>query len=589
MDELLKNSENTENDTYEFSFRKLFTPLTNKKAVIWIIVIGIIVYAGILFNGFVADDFPYIVNNPTLANFNIIDSFGKNLFNSGGYYKPLAALYIGFIYHFFGANPFIYHFSSLLLELGNTILLYFLLKKFTTNTIAFISSILFLVHPMNVESVAYIASSCNLYSVFFGLIALILSMNEHASLRKIFLIFSLILLSILAIESGVLFLILVVFIKFLYYKKQKYQFLIGAFCTLIMYLFLRFSTVGIQLNNYSFVPIHELSLTQRLINIPEIFYFYISTFIFPAKLALSQNWVVKTVDFTHFYSYLLADLIFLLGIFGIGYFVYKRKHHQLRSYVFFVLWFITGIGFLLQIYPLDATVAERWMYLPMVGLIGFMSIVFKNIHIRNTSLKNSVVSIFIVIIIIFSISTMIRNTNWYDDYTLNSHDITVVDDYSKEANLGEDLINNGEYSQALIHTQRSVDLNPFYGNISLVGSNYIYLGNTQKAEIYFSKLKNIPHDVYSSQIVYENLSWYLLTHNPKKAKDFILWSLHYYPKDSILWADLALEEYANHENKNALISIEKAKSIQSTPQISQLYLDILSNKSFEIPTNNSAQ
>ena len=64
-----------------FSFKQFFNPLTTRKVIFIIAVLGFIVFGNALFNNFVADDILYIVNNPQLHQFNILTSFGENAFN----------------------------------------------------------------------------------------------------------------------------------------------------------------------------------------------------------------------------------------------------------------------------------------------------------------------------------------------------------------------------------------------------------------------------------------------------------------------------------------------------------------------------
>jgi hypothetical protein len=81
----------------EFSFKNLFVPLTTKKAIVFIVIIGFIVFANMLLNGFVLDDKTFIVSNPEL-HFNTISSlFSSSLFNSNGRYLPITAFYDSYL------------------------------------------------------------------------------------------------------------------------------------------------------------------------------------------------------------------------------------------------------------------------------------------------------------------------------------------------------------------------------------------------------------------------------------------------------------------------------------------------------------
>lgn len=571
----------------EYSFKNYFIPFTTAKAITWIVIIGFIVYANMLFNGFVLDDFPFIVNNPTITPFNLLSLIGNNIFNSYGFYRLIPSLYFGTMYQFFGVTTFFYHFIQVLLHISIAISVYFFFRKFIRNTIAFILSLIFLVHPMNVESVAYISAVDNPLFLLSGMLGLLLSTNEKITLRKTIFIFSLFFFSLLSKETGFLFIILALILRIFFYKKNVRVYLTLSISTVLFYLILRFKTIGYQPNNFFFFPIHQLSFVQRLINIPEIIYFYIMTFVFPKNLAIGQNWVVKSIDFAHFYLPLLLDILFFSFISGFGYYVLLRNRKQFSIYCFFVFWFLTGLGIVLQLIPLDATVADRWFYFPMVGLLGAIGVFANSFSKKKSKITYIAVGLCTVLIIILSLRTIIRNTNYADDMTLNLHDINVSDDFTKESEIGETLINRGEFKQALPYSQQSVKLNPFYGNIDILAFNYVYLGNPQKAEDYFNKLKRIPNNSFTPRSSYDNAATYLTIHYPQNAKSFILWALQSYPNDANLWANLAFIEYSNNNQEEAFIAIEKAKSIQSSESINMLYSTIIHDKKPSIKQNSS--
>jgi hypothetical protein len=62
----------------DLSLKQFFVPLTNAKAIIFIIIIGFIIYGNALFNGFVWDDYPFILNNTDIHSFNISTLIGPS-------------------------------------------------------------------------------------------------------------------------------------------------------------------------------------------------------------------------------------------------------------------------------------------------------------------------------------------------------------------------------------------------------------------------------------------------------------------------------------------------------------------------------
>ena len=91
----------------ELNFKDLFIPLTNKKAISLIVIIGSIVYFNMLFNGFVWDDKTYIlINNLQAHTLNIFSLIGNNLFNMAGFYRPIPAVYFAATFSLFGYSSF---------------------------------------------------------------------------------------------------------------------------------------------------------------------------------------------------------------------------------------------------------------------------------------------------------------------------------------------------------------------------------------------------------------------------------------------------------------------------------------------------
>lgn len=127
-----------------------------------------LIYFNSLKNGFVFDDEYYIVNNYLIK---VLDSQGLwNMFSSfyRSDYLPVTFLSLSIDYWLYGLNPAGYHFSNTLLHFINALLVYQLVLRTTkSGTGAFWASLIFLVHPVQVESVAWIAERKNLLSFFF--------------------------------------------------------------------------------------------------------------------------------------------------------------------------------------------------------------------------------------------------------------------------------------------------------------------------------------------------------------------------------------------------------------------------------------
>ena len=130
-----------------------------------IIILTILIYSTSIFNDFVAwDDNVYVTDNALIKDLSFIGI--KNMFTSFyfGIYHPITWLTLSLNYYFFKLNPLPYHLTNLVLHLLNTLLVYIFFRLLSGKyRIAVMVSALFAVHPMHVETVAWIADMKNLY------------------------------------------------------------------------------------------------------------------------------------------------------------------------------------------------------------------------------------------------------------------------------------------------------------------------------------------------------------------------------------------------------------------------------------------
>ncbi|MBK8192283.1 MAG: glycosyltransferase family 39 protein [Lewinellaceae bacterium] len=111
------------------------------------------------------DDHSATVDNLAVKNFDL------TIFNLG-MYAPLTWLAYAIAYHLGGDHPFFYHLLSLLVHVANVWLLYRLLQRLDlSRTIAFAVTLLFAIHPIQVESVAWIAGFSTPFFTLFCLLS----------------------------------------------------------------------------------------------------------------------------------------------------------------------------------------------------------------------------------------------------------------------------------------------------------------------------------------------------------------------------------------------------------------------------------
>lgn len=310
-----------------FSFKNYFVPLTTAKAITWIIIVGLIVYANSFVGQFLLDDQSQIVSNTFVHTILNIPSFftGGTFFyvTSGAhltsdYYRPLLSSTIAIIYTLFGTNTFFYHFIQTALHISNAVLLFYFLKRIFTKPISLFLSLIFLVHPIQVESVVYISSIEEELFTLFGMTALLLVRKNRNTIRNGILIFFFLLMSLLSKETGILFVFVLLLYKLLFYRKNLKLYAFFSIVLIGFYLFLYFYVAKIHFTPLPEIPIEVAPLATRLMTMPAIIFFYLSTFFFPLRLITGQMWLVASLSFWQFYFPLLIDSLFFATLIVIG-------------------------------------------------------------------------------------------------------------------------------------------------------------------------------------------------------------------------------------------------------------------------------
>lgn len=568
----------------DFSFKQLFTPLTSRKAVLIIVFVGLLVFFNGLFNGFVVDDQSQILNNRLVHSVgNIPKLFSGSTFYQGGNlggvnYRPLMTSSFALIYSLFGANSLPFHFVSLVFHILNTLLIFAVFRYFLPKIQAFLLALVFLVHPINSEVVYYISNLQDLLFLFFGLLALWIIQLTKSSKQGLLVSSLCLLFSFFSKETGLLFIPIILLFKYFFDKKFLATTIFYMSLAILLYLFLRFNALGLQAVPHGSSMV-SLGFAERLINVPAVIFFYLKTFIFPNELSYSWNWVVKNLDLQNFWVPLAAVLAAALLFFRAGLTVYDKSHNKFKVFVFFLVVFTASLILHIQIFPLDQTVADRWFYLPIIGLLGVIALFIDSYSKKYSS--NPISFILIIVIIILSVRTYSRGQDWKDEYTLSKHDSSIsVDDFVIEDSLAFSLFKQEKYEEAKVHAQKSVGLNPNAFNVNLLGQIYLATGDLEKAEELYLRSIRLG-DYYAT---YQNLVVLKLAYKePKDAQEFTKKALNKFPNDPKLWLYYSVIEYKLDNLSAARIGIKKAYDLDSSDSnIIYVYSRLRNNQPLQI-------
>lgn len=150
-------------------------------AVAILLLVSFITLAPVLQNGWTNwDDNSYIVNNQLVRD-SSFDGLAKLFLPSNktmDTYTPLTLVSFALEYSMVGLDPFLYHLDNLILHLLNILLVFFIIKKMGGNIrVAFFVALLFGIHPMHVESVAWVTERKDTLFAFFFLLSILSYQN----------------------------------------------------------------------------------------------------------------------------------------------------------------------------------------------------------------------------------------------------------------------------------------------------------------------------------------------------------------------------------------------------------------------------
>ncbi|MGB4849237.1 MAG: hypothetical protein WBP41_15035, partial [Saprospiraceae bacterium] len=185
-----------------------------------IVLLSASIYLPVLHNHFLAwDDNYYIRDNAFIYSFNLKDIFSNNVM---GNYHPLTVLMLAIEYHLFELSETGYHAVNLVFHLLNVILVFYaVLLLCNKSGIALLTSLLFGIHPIHVESVAWAAELKDLLYTLFFLASMIMYLKFLPNLQKKYYLAALLLFLCSLLSKGMAASLPVVLLLIDFFKGRK--------------------------------------------------------------------------------------------------------------------------------------------------------------------------------------------------------------------------------------------------------------------------------------------------------------------------------------------------------------------------------
>jgi tetratricopeptide (TPR) repeat protein len=364
------------------------------------------------------DDNVYVIDNPLIKVLSI-ENF-KNIFTTpvGGSYVPLPILTFAIEYHFGGLNPLPYHINNLFLHLIGVLLVFQILCLLNLKkTFAAAAALLYGIHPMGVESVAWVTERKDLlYSGFyFGSLWLYLIYIKSGQKRKFLLLSSLLLftLSLFSKIQAVSLPLILIVIDYYFDRPLKANLVLEKIPYFLLSLL--FGITGlVVLKDVGALNVNEMfSLTERLFFGAYALSAYLLKFFVPITLSAMHPYPISTGNTLPILYYLSPIFILLVGL------AVYRTSLKTRAVVFGTLFFFFSIVFMLQVFGAgQGFLADRFTKVPYFGLVFIAGWGLQNLQIKFKAKMPFIWIAFLVYALVLSVSTYNRCKVWKNGETL---------------------------------------------------------------------------------------------------------------------------------------------------------------------------
>lgn len=516
------------------------------------------------FNGvWVMDDHTVIEGNFDIRSFS---NFLANTFPG----RPLRELTYLFDYYLFGLEPWGYHFQNIFWHALNAWLVYLLVVRLNlSRSVAWLSSLLFLAHPIHVEVVANSSHRKDSLALAFILMALLCYMKlfdkQTLSQRISYLLVTILLwiTAFFAKGNSLVFPALVLIYEYACVPQEKrlvvrWQKMMPAlfvifFISLIGWYFYISSLPSFKMAVIAaFIKTESLSsfsTAAYIMMILKSFAFMVSKLIVPVNLSMEYIYLVPD-SFVNIW--VIAGILISVAALIIS-FRWRKSSPEL-FFLFLsaaILWLPTSN----LLWHFSYFAADRYLYAPS----AFLCIVA--VLASKPFLKRYLLVAWLPVIFLFALLTWKQSDVWSSDMKLCKQ-ILKISPRSLEAMVGLATAYHsiGDYRTAILYAQMGIDRD-FTDCRSYValGSAYDELGDSEMAiTVFKSAIKHRPEHYLVHMnlgVVYDRLGRF------EEALDSLERSLQINPRFSPSWFNLGVTKYKKGDSNGARKAFEEAVSV----------------------------
>ena len=424
-----------------------------------------IVFGRVLTCGFVFDDGPYVLQNEHVNSGVAVSSIVWSLTGvHGANWHPLTWMSHMVDFSIYHPHPAGHHATNLIFHIANVLLLFLVLNRMTRSLwkSAFVAA-LFAIHPLHIESVAWVTERKDVLSTFFFLLTILAYVHyvDKPGLGRYILIVAAFALGLMSKPMLVTLPFVLLLLDYwplsrmksgglrwgLVWEKAPLFALSAASCVI---------TYFAQREQGAVMATTVFPFGLRVENALVSYAAYMWKMVWPARLA---------VFYPHPFRYPAWEIIVaVLVLAGISALVIKGA----KKHPFLAVGWLWYTGILIPVIGLvqvgGQAMADRYTYLPLIGLFIMIAWGVPEIVSRlgkKRSLRNAYPSLAAVVLLPMMISTMCQLGYWKNDITLFSHALAVTTDNAKaEYNLASGYLAAGKLDAAMDHFRQALRLNP---------------------------------------------------------------------------------------------------------------------------------
>jgi tetratricopeptide (TPR) repeat protein len=524
------------------------------------------VYTPTFSGEFILDDHPLVQDNRFIRDFGSPTSY---LFHEDGvekeglaahhtgYYRPLVNFFYTLDYKLWGMRALGFRLTNLILHLLTCFILYhILIILFENRLVSFLAALLFGLHPVNTETVAWVSARNNILVTLFSSISFYTYL-KNSNEKKIW-VGLLSYLSFAAALGSKEFAVMLLPIFFLYNRLMKRgrgiarDEILGYIPFVIIlcsYLVLRAHTIGSALT-----PLSPPNLWKSIYFVPFLIVYNLKLILIPYSL---HSFIVHyPKDYLNW-----AALAGFVGLGLLALWLWRERKSEIVLFSF--LSFLVALFPVLNIVHTSAVtlVSMRWLYFPMIFLSA--SLAWYSQKLLNLNRRLFLGISVLVAVYLGTYSYILSQNLWHNDDTFFEQEVYHFDNYFYAGGLAESLFVKKNFIEAEKYFQTAINMYPKEPRNYI---NYAALltdtGREDQALIYLDRTKALIKSNFQKGQWFNNrgMAYFQLGKTDKALADFLK-AVAYWPYESQFWSNLGGAYGSLGDYRNSISSLKKGLDI----------------------------